>query len=94
MLQINAAVADRHLNRSTDGARVHVSRYYFILQWGAGVHDDGNGTLLPDDEAAHAYAKRIIGELRGSGGYDDADLAMVVKNATGEIVFSFPFSPT
>jgi hypothetical protein len=69
-------------------------RYYFILQWDSREHDDPHGTALPNDQAARDYAERIIRELKEAGGYDDEDLAMVVKNAADRIVFSIPFLHT
>ena len=66
-------------------------RYYFVLQWPDGEHDDRLGTVLPHDGAAHAYASRVIQELKDGGGYTDPGLAMIVKNEAHKIVFSIPF---
>ena len=43
--------------------------YYFDVQGYREEHDDRGGTLMPNDEAALAYACRIIHELREAGGY-------------------------
>jgi hypothetical protein len=55
------------------------------------VHDDRRGTLLPNDDAALTYAKRIVRELKESGGYDNPDLKMIVKNSDGEVIHLIPF---
>ena len=49
------------------------------------------GTLMPNDEAALAYACRIIRELMEAGGYRDPALTMIVRNSAGKTVYSIPF---
>lgn len=66
-------------------------RYYFILQRPDRVHDDRQGTVLPDEAAARNYAGRVIRELKEGGGYDDPASTMIVKNEARETVFSIPF---
>jgi hypothetical protein len=66
-------------------------KYFFTIEWGDRAHEDESGTQFPNDEAARAYAERIIRELKAAGGYDDPDLTMVVKTADGETAFSIPF---
>lgn len=61
--------------------------YYFDIQ---GYGEERDGTLMPNDEAALAYARRIIHELREAGGYDDPALCLIVRNAVGETVYSIP----
>ncbi len=68
-----------------------MGRYFFILQWPDRKHDDRYGTVLANDEAARAYAERIIRELKEAGGYDDDGLTMIVKGAGRRRVFSIPF---
>jgi Domain of unknown function (DUF6894) len=68
-----------------------VPRYFFIIQRGARVHDDPDGTALPNEAAARDYAARVIGELKAAGGYDEPGLTMVVKSATGRTLFTIPF---
>jgi len=46
---------------------------------------------LPNEEAAHAFAQRSIRELKEAGDYDDPGLMMVVKNNTGQQLFSIAF---
>ena len=67
-------------------------RYYFIIQFRDRRHDDPSGTSLPDHGAAQAYALRVIRELKDSGGYDDPDVTMIVKDASGREIFSIPFA--
>jgi hypothetical protein len=68
-----------------------VIRYFFVLEGFPETHGDRFGTLLPDDNAAHAYAKRTVQELKGAGGYDSPDLRMVVKNSDGDVIHVIPF---
>lgn len=67
--------------------------YYFDVRGYGDIHDDRGGTLMPNDEAALAYARRIIRELREAGGYDDPALTMIVRNCAGKTVYSIPFLP-
>jgi hypothetical protein len=66
-------------------------RYFFALRWSDKVHDDTDGTVLSGADAAYAYAKRIIGELKEAGGYDDPGLTMVVMGDNGDTIHSIPF---
>jgi hypothetical protein len=66
--------------------------YYFDVRDGE-HHDDRGGRLMPNDEAALAHARRIIRELRASGGYDDPALTLIVRNSAGKTLFSIPFMP-
>jgi hypothetical protein len=65
--------------------------YYFDVRGYREDHDDRGGTLMPNDEAALAYARRIIRELIEIGGYRDPSLTMIVRNAAGKTVYSIPF---
>lgn len=67
------------------------SRFFFIIQWPDGIDDDAEGTLLSGKEAAHAYAHRIIRELKEAGGYDDPAPVMIVRDTDGTTVYSIPF---
>jgi hypothetical protein len=67
-------------------------RYFFVIQWPDNQHDDPTGTTFSSDSAAGNYAMRVIRELKFGGGYDDPGLTMVVKDDSGRIVFSVPFS--
>jgi hypothetical protein len=71
----------------------HQPRYFFDLE-GPDETDtciDEFGTPQPSDDAAMEYAKRVIRELIGSGGYDDPAWQMVVKDEKRDIVFVIPF---
>jgi hypothetical protein len=65
--------------------------YYFEVRGYCETHEDRGGTLMPNDNAALDYARRIIRELRQAGGYDDAALTMIVRNSAGKAVYSIPF---
>jgi len=65
--------------------------YYFHVRGYGDSHDDRGDTLMPNDEAALAYARRLIDELREAGGYDDPALTLIVRNCAGRTVYSIPF---
>jgi hypothetical protein len=65
--------------------------YYFDVQGYGEQHDDRGDKLMPNDEAALAYARRIIRELTEAGGYRDPTLTMIVRNSAGKTVYSIPF---
>ena len=67
-----------------------MARYHFVLQGDGENHDDRSGTLLPNDDAALAYAKRIVRELKEAGGYDRPSLKMIVKNSAGVVIHLIP----
>ena len=79
------------LQNKMPGREDIVFPYYFDIQGYGEERDDRGGTLMPNDEAALAYARRIIRELRNAGGYDDPALTIIVRNAVGETVYSIPF---
>jgi hypothetical protein len=78
------------LQNKMPGREDNVFPYYFDIQGYGEERDDRGGTLMPNDEAALAYARRIIRELRKAGGYDDPALSLIVRNAVGETVYSLP----
>jgi hypothetical protein len=65
--------------------------YYFDVRGYGEGHDDRGGRLMPNDEAALAYARRIIRELTEVGGYGDPSLTLIVRNAAGKTIYSIPF---
>jgi hypothetical protein len=67
-----------------------VPRYYFALRWPDQTYEDETGTLLSNDDDAHAKACRIIRELK-EGGYNDQDIEMVIKNEDGEVIHIIQF---
>jgi hypothetical protein len=70
---------------------IQPQRYYFDVG-GPGQHNaDRHGASLSSDDAALAYATRIIHELKVSGGYDDPACIIVVRCLAGEVILSIPF---
>jgi hypothetical protein len=68
-------------------------RYYFVLRGPDGeVHDDNDGTELADRTQALAYAKRIVGELKEAGGYDEPGWAMGIRNGSDNEFALLPFA--
>ena len=70
---------------------LNARRYFFIIQWPDGQHDDPHGTDFPRAEDALKYSNRIIRELKEAGGYDDPNLRMIVKDSEGDVVHVIPF---
>jgi hypothetical protein len=68
-----------------------VTRYFFVLKGPDETHDDNAGTLLADNNAAIAYAHRIIRELKEAGGYDDSGRSVIVQNHNREVIRVIPF---
>jgi hypothetical protein len=77
-------------NKENPAGTREVNSYFFDIRDGE-THYDRGRKLMPNDEAALAYARRIIRELRDTGGYDDPALTLIVRNATGRTLFSIPF---
>ncbi len=46
-------------------------RYFFAIRRDGEEYPDTTGTLLLSEEPAHAYALRIIRELKEAGGHDN-----------------------
>jgi len=74
-----------------------MSRYYFLVGCSGHVVEtdeysgpDGDGAELANPAVARLYADRIISELAKVGRYDDPGLALFVKDAEGEVLFSVP----
>jgi hypothetical protein len=72
--------------------RGSLSPYYFDVRSYGEQYDYRGGTLMPDDDAALDYARRLIRDLRAAGGYDDPALTLIVRNSAGTTVFSIPFT--
>jgi len=70
-------------------------QYFFDVRSSDWDYTDPDGFSLPDDEAAIAYAERMIRELKDDDGddYDAADLRMLIRNEIGPVRFSIPFNP-
>ena len=65
-------------------------QYYFTIRSGDREDDDERCVVLQDVAAALDYACGIVRELSVNK-YDDAGLAVIVRNETREIVLSVPF---
>jgi hypothetical protein len=70
-------------------------QYFFDVRSSTWDYTDPDGISLPDDEAAIAYAERMIRELKDDDGndYDEPDLRMLIRNEIGTVRFSIPFNP-
>jgi hypothetical protein len=70
-------------------------QYFFDVRSSEWDYTDPDGFSLPDDEAAIAYAERVIRELKDDDGneYGALDLQMFIRNEIGPVRFSIPFNP-
>jgi hypothetical protein len=64
--------------------------YYFIVQWPDRRQDASRWTILPSNEAAIAYARLIIRDLKTAGGYDHPSLTLLIQNVEGKTISSIP----
>jgi hypothetical protein len=71
----------------------HLPRYHFTVRWSDHEDIDPRGSELADNDAALAYACRLIRQLQVSGGYDDPGLILEVRNEKRETVLFIPFLP-
>jgi hypothetical protein len=71
-------------------------QYFFDVRSSAWDYTDPDGIALSDDEAAIAYAKRMITELKSDDGneFDAPGLQMFIRNEIGTVRFSLAFNPT
>ena len=65
-------------------------RYFFIVAYSDREFDDPDGTLLPGDEAAIDYARRLAEELREDRQPGEPDMTMIVKNVDRVVIYSAP----
>jgi hypothetical protein len=70
-----------------------VPRYFFVVQWPGVEVDDPQGTLLPHDAAAIAFAERCIQEIKEDKSLADPSMAMIVKREAFGTVLTIPFFP-
>ena len=61
-------------------------QYYFDVRSAEWDYRDPDGIKLADDDAATAYAERIIRELKADEGYDASDLQMLVKDKSQHVI--------
>jgi hypothetical protein len=69
-------------------------QYFFDVRSSQWDYYDPDGIALSDDEAAIAYAERMIRELKADEGYDAPDLQMYVKNESRRRIVTIPLNPT
>ena len=69
-------------------------QYFFDVRSSQWDYYDPDGIALSDDEAAIAYAERMIRELKADEGYDAPDLQMYVENESRRRIVTIPFNPT
>jgi hypothetical protein len=55
------------------------------------MFDDETGTLLQDDAAAEAHARRVIRELKADADFDAAPWRITVRNEAGGEVATIAF---
>ena len=67
-----------------------MNRYYFVIETPDHTYDDQEGELLPSDQAAKDYARRVVRELK-QGEFESAGAVLHVRNESGAIVCSIPF---
>ena len=70
-----------------------MSRYFFIVQWQDTLVDDQDGTLLPHDAAAVAYAEEIIRDLKAGESFVEPSMALIVRREAYGTVLTIPFFP-
>jgi hypothetical protein len=66
-------------------------RYFFVIHGKGNDGSDAWGTHLPNAADALSYPKRIIGELRDGGGFNEPGLSMSVESENGKTLFQLPF---
>jgi hypothetical protein len=70
-----------------------MAQYFFDVRSKELDYRDPDGITLADDDAAVAYAERMIRELREDDGYDAPDLKMFVKNESRRSIITIRFNP-
>jgi hypothetical protein len=65
--------------------------YYFNLRDGSAGVIDPEGTILPDDAAARAYALRVAHELMAHAEAKRRHWQLDVSDDSGEVLFHLPF---
>lgn len=69
-------------------------RYFFDVCSSELDYRDPDGITLTNDNAAIAYAERMIRELKEDVGYDAPDLQMLVKGEAQRPISFIRFNPT
>jgi hypothetical protein len=68
-------------------------QYFFDVRSHEFDYCDPDGITLTDDDAAIAYAERMIRELKEDEGYEAPDLKMFVKDETLRSIITIRFNP-
>jgi hypothetical protein len=65
--------------------------YVFTIRSGERVHGPPRKASFDDDTAAIGHACELVRKLRKSGGYDDPNLVVRIKDERRSVAFSIPF---
>jgi hypothetical protein len=65
-------------------------RYHFVVHAPDHHHDDPDGSVLPDPQAAKEHGHRLIRELK-EGDYHPPGATLQVVDETGQLIHSIPF---
>jgi hypothetical protein len=68
-------------------------QYFFDVRSHELDYCDPDGITLADDDAAIAYAERMIRELKEDEGYEALDLKMFVKDESRRSIITIRFNP-
>lgn len=68
-------------------------QYFFTIRSGSQEHQEARVVVLNDDAAALDYACAMARELKQTGGYNDPDLVVNVRDQARPMVLSIPFLP-
>jgi hypothetical protein len=68
-------------------------QYFFDVRSHELDYRDPDGIALADDDAAIAYAERMIRELKEDEGYEAPDLKMYVKDESQRAMITIRFNP-
>ena len=68
-------------------------QYFFDVRSHETDYRDPDGITLSDDDAAIAYAERMIRELKEDEGFEAPDLKMFVKDEAQRSIITIRFNP-
>jgi len=68
----------------------HMPRHHFVVCEPDHTRDDPDGMQLPNHEVAKNHGNRIVRELK-DGGYSPGNAALVIRDETGQPVYSIAF---
>jgi hypothetical protein len=70
-----------------------MAQYFFDVRSKELDYRDPDGITLANDDAAIAYAERMIRELKEDEGYEAPDLKMFVKDESQRSLITIRFNP-